>query len=153
MKNLKLCTDYSDEERFVDYEKNVQWAQKLIDEVDAIRLALPPYNSTQLKQLISILLDNAIRHSKPDGEVRLSLTKDHGIAEISVINKGDEIPAEHRERIFERFYRVDTARNGEDKHYGLGLAIAKAIVDAHHGHIEVNCYNGLVEFHVRMPMK
>ena len=110
-------------------------------------------NSTQLKQLISILLDNAIRHSKPDGEVRLTLTKDHGIAEISVINKGDEIPAEHRERIFERFYRVDTARNGEDKHYGLGLAIAKAIVDAHHGHIEVNCYNGLVEFHVRMPMK
>ena len=110
-------------------------------------------NSTQLKQLASILLDNAIRHSKPDGEVRLTLTKDHGITELSVINKGDEIPAEHRERIFERFYRIDTARNGEDKHYGLGLAIAKAIVDAHHGHIEVNCYNGLVEFHVRMPMK
>ena len=110
-------------------------------------------NSTQLKQLISILLDNAIRHSKPNGEVRLTLTKNHGIAEIFVINMGEEIPAEHRERIFERFYRVDTARNGEDKHYGLGLAIAKAIVDAHHGHIEVNCYNGLVEFHVRMPMK
>ena len=110
-------------------------------------------NSTQLKQLTSILLDNAIRHSKPAGEVRLTLTKDHGITELSVINKGDEIPAEHRDRIFERFYRVDTARNGEDKHYGLGLAIAKAIVDAHHGHIEVNCYNGLVEFHVRMPMK
>jgi len=110
-------------------------------------------NSTQLKQLTSILLDNAIRHSKPDGEVRLTLTKDHSIAEISVINMGEEIPTEHRERIFERFYRVDTARNGEDKHYGLGLAIAKAIVDAHHGHIEVNCYNGLVEFHVRMPMK
>ena len=44
MKNLKLRTGYSDEERFVDYEKNVQWAQKLIDEVDAIRLKLPPYN-------------------------------------------------------------------------------------------------------------
>ena len=109
-------------------------------------------NSTQLKQLTSILLDNAIRHSKPDGEVRLTLTKDHGTAEISVINMGDEIPAEHRERIFERFYRVDTARNGEDKHYGLGLAIAKAIVDAHHGNIEVLCYNGLVEFRVSLPI-
>ena len=109
-------------------------------------------NSTQLKQLTSILLDNAIRHSKPDGEVRLTLTKDHGITELSVINKGDEIPAEHRERIFERFYRVDTARNGEDKHYGLGLAIAKAIVDAHHGNIEVVCYNGLVEFRVSLPI-
>ena len=109
-------------------------------------------NSTQLKQLISILLDNAVRHSKPDGEVRLTLTKDHSIAEISVINKGDEIPAEHRERIFERFYRMDTARNGEDQHYGLGLAIAKAIVDAHHGHIAVHCYNGLVEFRVSLPI-
>ncbi len=108
-------------------------------------------NSTQLKQLTSILLDNAIRHSKPDGEVHLTLTKDHSTAEISVINMGDEIPAEHRERIFERFYRVDTARNGEDKHYGLGLAIAKAIVDAHHGHIEVHCYNGLVEFRASIP--
>ena len=109
-------------------------------------------NSTQLKQLTSILLDNAIRHSKPDGEVRLTLTKDHGIAEISVINKGEEIPAEHRERIFERFYRMDTARNGEDQHYGLGLAIAKAIVDAHHGNIEVLCYNDFVEFRVRLPI-
>ncbi len=108
-------------------------------------------NSTQLKQLTSILLDNAIRHSKPDSEVRLTLTKDHGITELSVINMGDEIPAEHRERIFERFYRVDTARNGEDQHYGLGLAIAKAIVDAHHGHIEVHCYNGLVEFRASIP--
>lgn len=108
-------------------------------------------NSTQLKQLTSILLDNAIRHSKPDGEVCLTLTKNHGITELSVINKGDEIPAEHREQIFERFYRVDPARNGEDKHYGLGLAIAKAIIDAHRGHIEVLCYNGLVEFRVQLP--
>ena len=108
-------------------------------------------NSAQLKQLTSILLDNAIRHSKPDGEMRLTLTRDHGVAELSVINKGDEIPAEHRERIFERFYRVDTARNGEDKHYGLGLAIARAIVDAHHGRIAVHCYNGLVEFRVSIP--
>ena len=109
-------------------------------------------NASQLKQLSSILLDNAIRHSKADGEEGLTLTKDHGIAELSVINKGDEIPPEHRERIFERFYRMDTARNGEDKHYGLGLAIAKAIVNAHRGQIEVLCYNGLVEFRVNLPI-
>lgn len=109
-------------------------------------------NSTQLKQLTSILLDNAIRHSKADGEVRLTLTKEHGIAELSVVNPGDEIPAEHRAQIFERFYRVDPARNGEDKHYGLGLAIAKAIVDAHHGQIQVLCYNGLVEFRASIPL-
>ncbi len=109
-------------------------------------------NSTQLKQLVSILLDNAIRHSKPEGEVRLTLTRDHGIAQLCVINKGDEIPPEHREKIFERFYRMDTARNGEDQHYGLGLAIAKAIINAHHGHIEVRCYDGLVEFRASLPV-
>jgi len=109
-------------------------------------------NGTQLKQLTSILLDNAIRHSKPAGEVRLTLTGDHGIAELSIINTGDEIPTEHRDKIFERFYRMDPARNGENKHYGLGLAIAKAIVAAHHGHIEVLCYNGLVEFRVNLPI-
>lgn len=108
-------------------------------------------NSTQLKQIVSILLDNAIRHSKEQGEVRLTLIREHAVAKLSVINQGDEIPAEQREQIFERFYRVDTARNGEDRHYGLGLAIAKAIATAHKGHIEVLCDNGVVEFKVQIP--
>ena len=109
-------------------------------------------NSTQLKQIVSILLDNAIRHSKEQGEVYLSLTKEHGYAKLSVINKSDEIPVEQREQIFERFYRMDTARNGEDKHYGLGLAIAKAIATSHKGHIEVQCFNGFVEFRTQIPI-
>lgn len=108
-------------------------------------------NGTQLKQIVSILLDNAIRHSKEQGEVYLSLTKEHGYAKLSVINKGDEIPVEQRKQIFERFYRVDTARNSEDKHYGLGLAIAKAIATSHKGHIEVQCFDGFVEFRVQIP--
>ena len=108
-------------------------------------------NTTQLKQIVSILLDNAIRHSKEQGEVWLTLTKEHGFAKLSVINKGDEIPEEQRSKIFERFYRVDTARNGEDKHYGLGLAIAKAIATSHKGYIEVGCFDGFVEFKVQIP--
>ena len=109
-------------------------------------------NSTQLKQLTSILLDNGTRHCASGGEVRLTLTREHGMAQLSVINTGDEIPPEHREKIFERFYRMDPARNGEDKHYGLGLAIAKAIVNAHHGQIGVLCHHGLVEFRTALPM-
>lgn len=108
-------------------------------------------DSAQLKQIVSILLDNAVRHSKEPGEIRLTLTKEHGFAKLSVINKGDEIPVEQRKQIFERFYRVDTARNGEDKHYGLGLAIAKVITTSHKGQIEVQCYTGLVEFKVKIP--
>ncbi len=109
-------------------------------------------NSAQLKQIVSILLDNAIRHSKEQGEIRLTLTKEHAFAKLSVINKGDEIPEDQCAKIFERFYRVDTARNSEDKHYGLGLAIAKAIVTSHNGEIYVKSYGGLVEFRVLIPL-
>ena len=109
-------------------------------------------NSTQLKQIVSILLDNAIRHSKEQGEVWLTLIKEHGFAKLSVINKGNEIAEEQRAKIFERFYRVDTTRNGEDKHYGLGLAIAKAIAISHKGHIDVQCFDGFVEFRVLIPI-
>jgi len=129
----------------VAFEKGLSLQTDLANPVGVIG------NSTQLKQLVSILLDNAIRHSKAQGEIRLTLTEEHGVAKLSVINRGDEIPKEQREQIFERFYRVDTARNGEDKHYGLGLAIAKAIVVSHKGRIEVCCYDGFVEFKIQLP--
>lgn len=109
-------------------------------------------NGTQLKQLVSILLDNAIRHSKEQGEVTLRLTAEHGTARLSVINRGEAIPADQREQIFERFYRMDPARNREERHYGLGLAIAKAIVVAHGGRIGVHCADGTVEFRVQLPI-
>lgn len=108
-------------------------------------------SSAQLRQLVSILLDNAIAHTDDAAQVRLTLTKEHASAVLSVINPGEEIPQPQRRQLFERFYRVDTARNGEDGHYGLGLAIAKAIVDAHKGKIEVLCANGLVELRVSIP--
>ena len=129
----------------VAFEKGLTLSTNITSNIDVIG------NSTQLKQIVSILLDNAIRHSKGGGEVWLTLTKEHGFAKLSVINKGDEIRAEHREQIFERFYRVDTARNGEDKHYGLGLAIAKAITTSHKGNIAVHCFDGFVEFRVQIP--
>ena len=108
-------------------------------------------NSTQLSQLVSILVDNAIRHSRNGKEVFISLTHTRSNAVFSVINDGESIPQEQMAQLFERFYRADEARNGEDKHYGLGLAIAKAIVEAHHGKIEVSCYDGKVCFTVQVP--
>ena len=109
-------------------------------------------NGTQLKQVVSILLDNAICHGKNGKEIWLTLVKEHGHARLSVINVGKEISAEHRKNLFERFYRADTARNGEDKHYGLGLAIAKTIAENHKGKIDVQCYDGFVEFRVLLPL-
>ena len=109
-------------------------------------------NSPQLKQLTSILVDNAIKHSIGGTEVTVSLKRDRHTVILSVINNGDEIPAELRTHLFERFYRVDSARTVENKHYGLGLAIAKAIVEAHNGKIDVRCYSGKVEFNARLPL-
>lgn len=108
-------------------------------------------DGNQLKQLVAILLDNAICHGAGGKEIFLTLKGNHGHATLSVANAGDPIPEEQAEQLFERFYRVDAARNGDGDHYGLGLAIAKAIVTAHRGKIEVHCHDGMVEFTVTLP--
>lgn len=104
----------------------------------------------KLRQLVAILIDNAIRHSTGK-EIRLDLKEERSHIFLSVINQGEEIPPEQQKQLFERFYRSDAARSSADGHYGLGLAIAKAIVIAHKGKIDVRCYDGLVEFVVIIP--
>lgn len=110
-------------------------------------------DSTQLKQLVAILVDNAIRHGKGGKEIVLSLYEEKNMAKLSVINAGAEIPVEQREKLFERFYRTDDVRNSKENHYGLGLAIAKAIVTSHKGKIDVSCYQGKVEFIASIPLE
>ncbi len=108
-------------------------------------------NEGQLSQLVAILIDNAIRHSKNGNEITVKLSENKGYAVFCVENYGDSILQGESDRLFERFYRADEARNGDSKHYGLGLAIAKAITEAHHGKIDVSCYDGKVCFNVRIP--
>lgn len=93
-------------------------------------------NQIQLKQLVSILLDNAIRHSSGKN-ININLKRKNNTIELNLINDSNEIPQEKLNHIFDRFYRVDEVRNSEDLHYGIGLSIAKAIVEKHGGNIEV----------------
>ena len=72
---------------------------------------------------------------------------------LDVINDGDEIPPDKQEHLFDRFYRVDEARNSEERHYGLGLSIAKAVTEKHGGIIDVSCKDGKVRFTVSIPIK
>ena len=109
-------------------------------------------NVGQLGQLVSILVDNAILHADPGTAVTVSLKRERRSAVLSVANVGGEIPPEQREQIFERFYRGDRARSGGSGRYGLGLAIAKAIVLAHKGNISVTCKEGITKFSVSIPM-
>lgn len=108
---------------------------------------------TQLKQLVAILVDNAIKHGAGGKEIQIVLKEEYGEAKLSVINAGEVIPSEQKEKLFERFYRIDDVRNSKENHYGLGLAIAKAIVMTHKGRIDVLCYEGKVEFLVSLPIK
>ncbi len=109
-------------------------------------------NKTQLTQLVSILLDNAIRHAAGH-EIGVSLKRQGHHAILSVVNDGDESPRDKLEHFFDRFYRVDEARNSEGQHYGLGLSIAKAVVEKHGGSISVSCQDGKVRFTASIPMK
>ena len=83
------------------------------------------------------LLDNALRHTPAGGSVTISaaLSPGTGDAELSVADTGEGIPAEHLPHVFERFYRVDTARDRTHGGSGIGLAIAKALVEAHGGQL------------------
>lgn len=127
------------------YEKKMTF---VMDIAENIRVS---GNAIQLKQVTAILMDNAVSHALPESEIRLELKKQRNNAVLSVINDGDEIPESEQKKIFDRFYRADASRGGEDNHYGLGLSIAKSIVSAHHGKISVRCYEGKVEFSVSIP--
>lgn len=105
-------------------------------------------NSSQMKQLVAILIDNAIKHSEADGEINIVLKKQKNDVLMTVSNKGKEIPKEIQEKIFERFYRADESRNRDTNRYGLGLAIAKNMVENHNGKISVESEKGITTFKV-----
>ncbi|WP_433223305.1 DUF4153 domain-containing protein [Microtetraspora malaysiensis] len=90
-----------------------------------------------LAQVLANLLDNAVRHSPPGGTVRLSAHTSGADVEIAVVDEGPGIPASERARVFERFSRLDAGRAADAGGAGLGLAIAKEIVELHGGRIRI----------------
>ncbi len=106
---------------------------------------------TQLTQLVSALLDNAIRHSTKD-EIILTLKRQGQSAVLNVINDAQEMAPEQLQHLFDRFYRIDEVRNSEEQHYGLGLSIAKASALKHGGTIGVSSKEGKVRFTVTIPV-
>lgn len=89
----------------------------------------------KIKQLMIILLDNALKYSKKD--IRILIEEKNNYIHIKVIDKGIGIREEHIQQLFKRFYRVDVARNRKTGGFGLGLTIAEKIVKQHRGSIEV----------------
>ncbi len=96
----------------------------------------------QLKQVLSNLIDNAIKYTPENGTIRLSAAAQAGWVTVSVQDNGVGIPPEDQPRVFERFYRVDKARSREEGGTGLGLSIVKHIVEVHGGRVSLESAQG-----------
>jgi two-component system sensor histidine kinase BaeS len=106
----------------------------------------------QLQQVILILLDNAVRYTAEGGRVHVQARRDGGNAIITVHDTGIGIGEEELERVFERFYRSDEARNRQSGGAGLGLAIARELVMRHGGRISVESTEGAGStFTIQLP--
>ncbi|HOW96713.1 MAG TPA: ATP-binding protein [Kiritimatiellia bacterium] len=99
-------------------------------------------DADRLVQMLVNILTNAVDYSRPGGEIRISTRPDSNAASLSVSDTGEGIPEEDQPHLFERFYRGDKARADTGSHAGLGLAICKAIADAHGGRIEISSRPG-----------
>ncbi|MBX6770311.1 MAG: histidine kinase [Chloroflexi bacterium] len=127
---------------FADLARQVR---RLADE-RTIRLVIEPSDAVviadaeRLRQILLILLDNALRHTPAGGEIRLTARPHDRVVGLVVADTGEGIPPEHLPRVFDRFYVVDGARRRGGS--GLGLAIAKSLVEAQHGTIVITSQVG-----------
>ncbi len=120
-----------------------------LDVAEEIRLL---GDELRLRQLFLNLIANAVKYTPSGGSIEISLAMQDGEARVSVRDTGIGIAKEHLPHIFDRFYRVDKARNREDGGTGLGLAIVKSLAEAHGGRVEVSSAPGEgTEFRVFLP--
>lgn len=110
------------------FEKKIKVINDLSDNLET------KGHKDQLKQVICILLDNALKYTPEDGEIRIRSDKTTNHLYIYIENSGPLVPKEHHNKLFDRFYQVDSSRSN-DASYGLGLSIAKTIMLRHQGDI------------------
>ena len=123
------------------YRPQAKAVQKQFD-VDIQEDVMLHGNQDAVQRMLSVLLDNAIRYSDPEGKIRLDVAKKRGKVWIEVFNTCRFETPPDVERLFDRFYRPDESRSTETGGTGVGLAIAKAVAEAHNGTITASCPDG-----------
>ena len=119
----------------VAYDKGIDYSYDIADSISFYA------NEDDIRQLIAILIDNAIKHTDERNSIKITLSENSGSIKLSVENTGNGISAEDIPHIFERFYKADSARS--DNSFGLGLAIAKAVTERNGGTISVRSEAGI----------
>jgi two-component system sensor histidine kinase BaeS len=105
----------------------------------------------RIEQVVDNLLANALRHTTEGGSIELAAAVHEGSVRLSVTDSGVGIAPEHLPYVFDRFYKVDAARTNGASGSGLGLSIAKAVVEAHQGAIHVTSVPGQTTFTIELP--
>lgn len=126
-------------------------SRDLVIEVDAEEGLTAFWDSSRMGRVLENVLKNAMVHASANTKVLVRAVADNDTVTLSVSNQGKEISPEHLEHIFDRFYRGDAARGQATGGAGLGLAIAKEIVEAHGGEIKASSEDGLTTFTIRLP--
>ncbi len=127
---------------------DVQRQMQVLVQQKQVRLAVASADGavladqTRLRQVILIALDNALRHTPAGGSITLAAEPKGQRVQISIRDTGQGIPAQHLKHIFERFYRVDSSRGSGSSGAGLGLAIAKALIESQHGSMSIDSREG-----------
>ncbi|HSY29116.1 MAG TPA: heavy metal sensor histidine kinase, partial [Burkholderiaceae bacterium] len=140
-----------------EVNKTVEFLDFIMDEADVtVRVqgdASAQIEISLFRRAVTNLLHNAIQHSKAKAEIIVDVTDDQSEVRIAVSNPGEEISKEHLPRLFDRFYRVDSARSNSTESHGLGLSIVKAIAQMHNGSVFASCRNGVtvIGFSVMAP--
>lgn len=126
-------------------EKGLEWDLQIAENIEIM------CDADKLERAIDNLIRNAVNYSYPNTKIFFSLTQISDGIRICVQNKGQTIPPEKLERIFEQFYRLDAARSSDTGGAGLGLAIAKEIIELHHGTIAAYSENENIQFIIHLP--
>lgn len=120
---------------------------------ESFRPVVAEVDEVKFTQVISNLVENAIKYNNIDGWVHVSLNADHQYFYVRVEDSGIGIPQESQDKVFDRFYRVDKARSRETGGTGLGLAIVQQIILMHHGTVKLHSEEGHgTTFTVRIPL-
>ena len=130
-----------------EVNKTVEFLDFIMDEAEVkVRVqgdASAQIETSLFRRAVTNLLHNAIQHSKAKAEIVVEVSGNPSEVRIAVSNPGDEIPKEHLPRLFDRFYRVDSARANSTESHGLGLSIVKAIAKMHNGAVFASSGNGI----------